>query len=109
MRDDLACELREAGYRVVEAPDGPSAEKAIAGGGIDLVLCDVQLPGTDGLSILRQVRASGEPGASLPFVLLTAYSDAGVRLEAEALDVSGMIVKPIDYDDLLALIPTLLT
>ena len=114
--DDLACELREAGYAVLEAGDGATAlaliEASLTGSPsspspIDLVLCDVQLPGLNGLDVLRALRQ--QPHEALPpFVLATAYGDAAMRAEAEALGVSALLVKPIDYDDLLALIPELL-
>lgn len=112
LRDDLACELREAGYQVVEAGDGLAAlaaiESAVQSGGIDLILCDVQLPGMDGIGVLRRLRELGEGRLPIPFALLTAFSDSALRAEAQSLEVSGLIVKPIDYDDLLELIPSLL-
>lgn len=114
--DDLACELREAGYSVLEASDGATAlaliEASLTGSGsssaaIDLVVCDVQLPGLSGLDLLRSLRE--QPDKSLPpFVLATAYGDAVMRAEADALGVSALIVKPVDYDDLLTLISELL-
>ena len=106
--DDLASELREAGYTVIEAADGLSALTAITLGGIDLVLCDVQLPGIDGLGILRRLRENAEAASSVRFALVTAYSDSHLRAEAEALAVDALIVKPIDYDQLLELVPRLL-
>lgn len=111
--DDLACELREAGYTVIEVRNGATAlsllETALNTGTtvIDLVLCDMQLPGMSGLDVLRSLRQ--RPDLRLPpFILATAYSDAGIQSEAEALCVSRLIVKPIDYDALLASIPALL-
>lgn len=114
--DDLACELREAGYAVLEAGDGATAlaliegsltGSASSGAAIDLVLCDVQLPGLSGIDVLRSLRAQPDKPHP-PFVLATAYGDAAMRAEADALGVSALLVKPIDYDDLLALIPKLL-
>ena len=106
--DDLACELRDAGYAVIEAADGLSALTAITLGGIDLVLCDVQLPGIDGLGILRRLRESTGSAPAVRFALLTAYSDSHLRAEAEELAVDALIIKPIDYDNLLELVPRLL-
>lgn len=105
--EDLSGELREAGYTVIEATDGTSSLDAIAAGGIDLILCDVQLPGMNGLQIRQHLIDTGS-SARIPFALLTAYSDGQIRAEAERLAVEHLIVKPIDYDELLDLIPRLL-
>lgn len=104
--EDLSGELREAGYNVITASEGPSALKVIVAGGIDLILCDVQLPGMTGLEIRQNLLETGAD--DIPFALLTAYSDGHIRAQAEALAVKNLIVKPIDYDELLDLIPRLL-
>lgn len=106
--EDLTGELREAGYTVIEATDGTASLNAIAAGGVDLILCDVQLPGMTGLQVRQRLIEEGGLSAQIPFALLTAYSDGHIRAEAEALAVEHLIVKPIDYDELLDLIPRLL-
>lgn len=105
--DDLSGELREAGYTVVTASEGTAALKAIDAGGIDLILCDVQLPGMTGLEIRQNLLEKGAISET-PFALLTAYSDGHIKAEAEALAVKHLIVKPIDYDELLDMIPRML-
>jgi CheY-like chemotaxis protein/anti-sigma regulatory factor (Ser/Thr protein kinase) len=56
LRLALAGLLRAAGYAVEQAGDGPQALERLRAGGIDLVLLDVMLPGTNGLDVLAQAR-----------------------------------------------------
>ncbi|MER3453431.1 MAG: DNA-binding response regulator, partial [Acidimicrobiia bacterium] len=51
--------LEDAGFSVVEAPDGPSAVAALHGCHPDVVLLDVALPGLDGFGVLRALRQQG--------------------------------------------------
>ena len=61
----------------------------------DLILMDVQLPGQDGLSLTRQLRA--DPVTSgIPIVALTAHAMASDRDDALAAGCAGYISKPID-------------
>ncbi len=60
-----------------------------------LILMDVQLPGQDGLSLTRKLKADPAT-ASIPIVALTAYAMAGDREQALAAGCIGYITKPID-------------
>lgn len=102
LREDLVHELREAGYEVVEAGDGPSGLGRIRAGGIALVYCDVQLPGMDGFALLEEL-GKDQDKAHPPVVLLTAYGDAAARQRATELGARGVLVKPVDYDSVLRL------
>lgn len=82
--------LREAGYEVVEAPDGEAAWEALETGHFDLVLVDYEMPRLDGLSLIDRVRRFGEQGAQLPIVLTTL-----AKLPAERTAcASGELPKP---------------
>jgi two-component system, cell cycle response regulator len=65
----------------------------------DLILMDVQLPGQDGLSLTRQLKADPAT-ASIRVVALTAYAMAGDREQAIAAGCIGYITKPIDTRNL---------
>jgi CheY-like chemotaxis protein len=65
----------------------------------DLILMDVQLPGQDGLSLTRQLKADPAT-ASIRIVALTAYAMAGDREQAIAAGCIGYITKPIDTRNL---------
>ncbi|QJQ32580.1 response regulator [Sphingomonas lacunae] len=103
LREDLVHELREAGYAVCEALDGQSGLDIIRKGGISLVYCDVQLPGMDGFGVLEHLRAWPEPDTRPPVVLLTAYGDGPARQRAADLGARSLLVKPVDYDEVLRL------
>jgi CheY-like chemotaxis protein len=61
----------------------------------DLILMDVQLPGQDGLSLTRQLKADPAT-AAIPIVALTAHAMPGDREQALAAGCVGYISKPID-------------
>lgn len=61
----------------------------------DLILMDIQLPGQDGLSLTRQLKADPAT-AAIPIVALTAHAMPGDREEAIAAGCAGYLSKPID-------------
>jgi DNA-binding NarL/FixJ family response regulator len=70
----------------------------------DLVLCDIDLPDLSGLEILAKVRAEGLLPKGVPFIFLTAYSQRGHQLQARQLGCDDYVVKPIDFELLIAII-----
>src|SRR4051812_48037228 len=68
VREVVARYLRLDGFGVQEAADGPAALDWLSSHRPDLVVLDIMLPGTDGLTILRRLRDTDE----LPVILLTA-------------------------------------
>lgn len=62
---------------LVEAENAAAAQAALAGGGFDCILLDFQLPGTDGLEVLRTLRAAG---VRTPVIMLTGQTDAQVAV-----------------------------
>jgi CheY-like chemotaxis protein len=62
-----------------------------------LVLSDVNMPGTDGLALLRAIHDEW-PG--LPVVMVTAYGDDERRRRAAALGAADFLSKPVDFDHL---------
>ena len=83
--------------KVVGAADGKAGIKAFEAGGFNLVICDMMMPGLSGLDVLKVVR---EKHRHLPFIMLTAISDAGVVSSAKDAGVSAYLVKPISFNDL---------
>jgi CheY-like chemotaxis protein len=87
--------LDEAGIRVWKARDAEEARALLRGGPPDLVLMDMQLPGTDGLSLVEEIRRN--PGMiSLPIIALTAHAMRGDRERFIAGGCDGYIAKPIN-------------
>jgi CheY-like chemotaxis protein len=87
--------LRLAGYEVVACPSGEEAMAWLLASRPDLILMDVNLPGQDGVSLTRQIKARSET-SDVPVVALTAYAMRGDRDRILAAGCDGYISKPID-------------
>ncbi len=94
-----AC-LRLLGARVHEAPGGADALAAVARGGLDAVLLDINMPGMDGLETFRRLRAAAGGGARLPVVAMTADAMAGHRETYLGAGLDGYVAKPVTPDSL---------
>jgi CheY-like chemotaxis protein len=92
----LACAVLELdGFRVDSADSSEMVLERLKVRTPDLILMDVQLPGQDGLSLTRQLKADPATAAIL-IVALTAHAMAGDREQALAAGCVGYISKPID-------------
>jgi len=87
--------LEEAGHRVRSAADARGARAELEREVPDLVLMDMQLPGTDGLELVAELRGDGR-FRHLPIVALTAHALRGDRERFLAGGCDGYIAKPID-------------
>jgi two-component system, LytTR family, response regulator LytT len=100
--DELSFLLKDfAGVEIVgSASNGPEAVEKIQDLEPELVFLDVQMPGLDGMGVIRKVRAwSAEQGIDPPhFILTTAYDQ--YALEAFRLEALDYILKPVDKDRL---------
>jgi two-component system chemotaxis response regulator CheY len=90
---------------VVEAADGMHALAMIAhhGTSIDLILCDMNMPSVDGLSLLNSLRSSPELG-HIPFVIVTAEESGESTARALREGAAGVIGKPFQPEDIAALV-----
>lgn len=104
LREDLSLELKDAGYEVIETHDGAAALAAFWHDRPDLVICDIQLPDMDGLSVLEAIRADETRGIPTPVIVVSAFSDISLRRKAEAFALASFVLKPVDYARLLILI-----
>ena len=102
LRRDIADELIEAGYDVIEACNGEEALESLRRSRPDLVLCDISMPGLSGYEVLNALEAKGSDYAETPFVFLSALADPRQIAEGKRLGADDYLVKPIDYDLLLA-------
>ena len=78
IRDLVAFKLRESGYRVVTAPDGPTALAAAVMELPDLAVLDVTMPGMSGTDVCRALRADPAT-AGMAVIVLTARAPRGRR------------------------------
>ncbi|HEX2831877.1 MAG TPA: response regulator [Thermoanaerobaculia bacterium] len=88
--------LEEGGYEIVKATSG---EEALAltrdGTAPDLILMDIHLPGMDGLSVVRAMKAE-ERTSGIPILALTAHAMRGDKDRFLEAGCDGYISKPID-------------
>lgn len=91
--------LREAGYAVEHATDAETGSHLATTSQFDVILCDVMLPGANGVACVRQLRAQG---IETPVIFITA-KDA-IEDRVEGLDAGGddYLVKPFSFTELLA-------
>jgi len=87
--------LQRAGYRTAEAHSAEEALDLVRGGSPDAILMDVQLPGEDGLSLTRRLKADPAT-ATIPIIALTAHAMPEDRVRAEAAGCDGYVAKPIN-------------
>ncbi|RPI72837.1 MAG: hybrid sensor histidine kinase/response regulator, partial [Desulfobacteraceae bacterium] len=89
------------GYDVQTALDGREAVHATQAGAFDLVLMDIQMPGLDGVSAARLIRETGNP---VPIIALSAGNMETDRERYQAAGINACADKPIDWEELFALI-----
>lgn len=76
--------LEDLGHEVILAEDGiDAANKLNADAGIDMVICDMNMPMVSGIDLFREMR---EQGSVLPFILLTGDETEGLLLQEPRLD-----------------------
>jgi len=91
--------LEDAGYEVVEAKDAEEAQIMIDRNLPDLILMDIALPGMDGLTLTRKIKAN-ERTKHICIIALTAFAMKGDDQKALAAGCDGYITKPIDIHQL---------
>jgi len=97
--------LKAEGYTVILAPDGESAMGMLANDDFDLVVLDLMLPGASGLDVCRQMRARQD---FTPVLMLSALDRTDDRISGLQLGADDYLVKPFDFDELVARIQALL-
>ena len=97
--------LEGAGFKVLTAKTGRDALAAAVNTHIDLVLTDFDLPDTSGPTVVRQLNARLK---HVPTIMLTAYDGFEYRNRAAEAGCDAYVVKPPNFDTLLAIIDRLL-
>jgi len=100
--------LELEGYEVFRAGDGRTGLFLLRGNHVDLVLLDLRLPGTDGWTVLREIRR--DPAlAPVPVVVLTAIAEAIHRKKTLRMGATKYLVKPLSASDLMQTIAIVLS
>ncbi len=104
IRDLVARFLAKHDYRVDTAADGRAMMKQLEAGRFDLVVLDLMLPGEDGLSLCRRLRATSD----LPVIMLTAVGEETDRIVGLEMGADDYLPKPFNPRELLARIKAVL-
>ena len=92
--------LEKAGYGTEQADSAGAAKKVLQDGEpIILMICDLTMPGTDGLAFLAEIRSTPWL-AELPVLICTAQDPAKWYDAADCLGISGHVAKPLNAHDL---------
>jgi len=106
-RDMLSRRLIKRGYEVTIAVDGEQGVEMAGSGNPDIILMDMSLPGIDGWTATRQVKAN-DATSGIPVIALTAHAMAGDREKALEAGCDDFDTKPVELQRLLGKIEGLL-
>src|SRR5262249_23620202 len=84
--------LKNAGYSVLAAENGQSAWKAMQSSGVHLLLTDIEMPGMNGLDLIRKVRAT-QTWKNLPIIVISQYGSNEDLQKAATAGADRYIVK----------------
>lgn len=98
IRSMIADYLARDGYSVCRCGSGAELDAILESGPADLIVLDVSLPGEDGISIARRLRAAG----STPIIMLTALDDIVDRIVGLEVGADDYLTKPFDLRELRA-------
>ena len=87
--------LEEAGFEIRRAMDADQARRELEQRAPDIILMDMQLPGTDGLTLVAEIRTN-DAMSKVPIIALTAHAMRGDRERFLQGGCDGYIAKPID-------------
>ncbi|ANA40165.1 MULTISPECIES: HD domain-containing phosphohydrolase [Geobacter] len=91
--ESLSALLVAYGYAVHPFGRGADAMRRLAGGGIDIVITDINMPEMTGIEVLRAIRTSNQ---DVPVILMTGYAELSVAVEAIKQGAFDFIIKPYD-------------
>jgi len=104
IRSLLTRYLEKNGLRATAVGDGRAMWRALGDGAFDLMVLDLMLPGDDGLTLCRSLRAKSE----IPIIMLTARGDETDRIVGLEMGADDYLAKPFSARELLARIKVIL-
>ena len=91
----IAQRLTREGYSCVTAHNGKEAFEYFCKGNFSLVISDIRMPEKDGLELLRLVKAVRP---NMKFIIMTAYAEIDVAVEAMRLGANDLLIKPFELE-----------
>jgi len=98
-------QLKEAGFEVITAADGTQGWQKFQSQGVDLVLTDINMPGMDGLELIRKIR---NRDLLIPVIIMTAYGSLDNAIQSTQSGADDYLTKPFNKHELLARVNNLL-
>ena len=103
----LRAELEPAGFRVTSVENGTAALEIVENDPPDLVVCDIVVPGIDGIQLVTQLRR--EHNYTAPILVVSAHADEKHRRAAKDAGADAFLAKPVERLELLARVKELLS
>lgn len=104
LREVLSLRIADRGHDVRAVGDAAEAERQIDRHRPDVVLCDLVLPGSSGMELMRRIKRNDE---RLPVVMITAHGNVDGAVEAMKSGATDFLTKPLDYVSLHALLESI--
>jgi len=95
--------LGELDVEIIEAVNANDALAKLEKSPVDMLITDVNMPGLDGISLVRKVRENPSY-RFIPIIILTTESEAERKLEGKSAGATGWIVKPFRPEDLISVV-----
>lgn len=90
--------LGVAGVEMFEAPEAETGLVMIGDNAYDLILMDLRMPGMDGLTAIRHIRARTDEKAKLPIIVITADTGLTIRQDCLEAGADDVLLKPVAMD-----------
>ena len=87
--------LSVAGVEMTEAEDAQAGLTLVDNQVFDLILMDLRMPGIDGLTAIRQIRARGDDAARTPIIVVTADTGSDIQAQCLAAGANDFLRKPV--------------
>lgn len=97
IRDVISISLKDSGYQVEVAPDGQAGLALCLETNPQIVITDIRMPGVDGLKVLKTLKQT-DPDVEV--IVVTAFADMELAVQALQLDASDFITKPVHDETL---------
>ncbi len=94
--DVLSRRFQNRGVNVFEANDGPDALQLLGVTPVDVILCDVMMPGMSGLEVVKKIR-SKRSAAALPIIMVSARTDQAMIVDCLQAGANDYVTKPVDF------------
>ena len=87
--------LRAGEIEMAEAEDGEAGLRMVDAEDYDLILMDLRMPGMDGLTAIRHIRARPDAKAGVPIIVVTADAGSTIEADCKSAGADDLILKPV--------------